>query len=64
MPISISSFAAARAVHALSRGNALAVGMTDRGLIAPGMKADLNVIDTGALPGRLVRNSLAEQSHI
>ncbi len=99
----------ARAVHALSRANALAVGMTDRGLIAPGMKADLNVIDydrltlhaprvvtdlpaggkrmiqdadgyettivsgvvtyrggvhTGALPGRLVRNSLAGQSHI
>ncbi len=35
----------AQAVHALSRANALAVGMTDRGLIAPGMKADINVID-------------------
>jgi N-acyl-D-amino-acid deacylase len=34
-----------RAVRALSRANALAVGMTDRGLIAPGMKADINVID-------------------
>jgi N-acyl-D-amino-acid deacylase len=34
-----------QAVHALSRANAVAVGMTDRGLIAPGMKADINVID-------------------
>ena len=35
----------ARAVHALSRANALAVGMTDRGLLAAGMKADINIID-------------------
>jgi N-acyl-D-amino-acid deacylase len=34
-----------RAVNALTRANALAVGLTDRGLIAPGMKADINVID-------------------
>lgn len=29
----------------LTRPNALAVGLTDRGLLAPGMKADINVID-------------------
>ncbi|MFT3721711.1 N-acyl-D-amino-acid deacylase family protein [Pseudorhodoferax sp.] len=34
-----------RAVNRLSRNNALAVGLTDRGLIAEGMKADINVID-------------------
>jgi N-acyl-D-amino-acid deacylase len=34
-----------RAVNALTRANALAIGLTDRGLIAPGMKADINVID-------------------
>ncbi|MDB5397659.1 MAG: amidohydrolase [Rhodospirillales bacterium] len=34
-----------RAVNALTRANALAVGLTDRGLIAPGMKADINIID-------------------
>lgn len=33
------------AIRALSRANALAVGLEDRGLVAPGMKADLNVID-------------------
>jgi len=33
------------AINALSRRNAVAVGMIDRGLIAPGMKADINVID-------------------
>jgi N-acyl-D-aspartate/D-glutamate deacylase len=33
------------AVHRLTRNNALAVGLTDRGLIAEGMKADINVID-------------------
>jgi N-acyl-D-aspartate/D-glutamate deacylase len=35
----------ADAVHRLTRRNALAVGLADRGLIAPGMKADLNVVD-------------------
>ncbi|CAG9186933.1 N-acyl-D-amino-acid deacylase family protein [Cupriavidus pinatubonensis] len=33
------------AVHRLSRNNALALGMTDRGLLAEGLKADINVID-------------------
>ena len=33
------------AIHRLTRNNAMAVGLTDRGLIAPGMKADINVID-------------------
>ena len=32
-----------------SRGTALAVGLEDRGLIAPGYKADINVIDFDAL---------------
>ncbi len=32
-----------------SRGTALAVGLEDRGLIAPGYKADINVIDFQAL---------------
>lgn len=32
-------------VHKLSRGTALLMGLADRGLIAPGYKADLNVID-------------------
>jgi N-acyl-D-amino-acid deacylase len=32
-------------IHALSRRNAVAVGFDDRGLIAPGMKADINIID-------------------
>ncbi|MDT9600547.1 N-acyl-D-amino-acid deacylase family protein [Sphingosinicella rhizophila] len=32
-------------VNALTRRNALAVGLADRGLIAPGLRADLNVID-------------------
>ena len=35
--------------RALSRDTALAVGLVDRGLIAPGYKADLNVIDLGRL---------------
>lgn len=34
-----------KAVQMLTRPNALAVGLTDRGLLAPGMKADINVID-------------------
>jgi N-acyl-D-amino-acid deacylase len=33
------------AIRALTRQTALAVGLEDRGLIAPGMKADINVID-------------------
>ena len=37
------------AIGMLSRDRAEAVGLNDRGLIAPGMKADLNVIDMGAL---------------
>jgi N-acyl-D-aspartate/D-glutamate deacylase len=37
------------AVNFLSRRNALAVGLTDRGLLAPGMKADVNVIDLDGL---------------
>jgi N-acyl-D-aspartate/D-glutamate deacylase len=37
------------AVHALTRRNAEAVGMLDRGLVAPGYKADLNVIDLAQL---------------
>ncbi len=32
-------------VHGLSRATALTVGLTDRGLVAPGFKADLNLID-------------------
>ena len=32
-----------------TRDSALAYGLTDRGLIAPGMKADINVIDFDAL---------------
>ncbi len=33
------------AVKRITRDNAAAIGLTDRGLVAPGMKADLNVID-------------------
>ena len=33
------------AVKRISRDNAVAIGLKDRGLVAPGMKADLNVID-------------------
>ena len=36
-------------VHKQTRGNALAYGLPDRGLIAPGMKADLNLIDFAQL---------------
>ncbi len=48
-----------RVVNALTRANAQAVGLTDRGLIAPGMKADINVIDYDRLqlhPPRVVAN--------
>ncbi|WP_380871970.1 amidohydrolase [Sphingomonas sp. DBB INV C78] len=37
------------AIRRLSRSNALAVGLEDRGLIAPGLKADINLIDYAAL---------------
>lgn len=33
------------AINRLTRRNALAIGMPDRGLIAPGLKADINIID-------------------
>lgn len=36
-------------VNRLSRRNAVAVGLADRGLIAPGFKADLNVVDFAKL---------------
>jgi N-acyl-D-aspartate/D-glutamate deacylase len=38
-------FSVAEMVKALSRDNARAVGLLDRGVIAQGAKADLNVID-------------------
>ena len=44
-----AGFSLAQAVHMLSRKPALAIGLGDRGLIAPGMKADLNVIDLDEL---------------
>jgi N-acyl-D-aspartate/D-glutamate deacylase len=37
------------AVHALTRRAALSVGLSDRGLVAEGMKADINVIDYDGL---------------
>jgi len=36
-------------IHALTRANAMAVGLDDRGLIAPGLKADINVINYDGL---------------
>jgi N-acyl-D-aspartate/D-glutamate deacylase len=41
-----------RLVHKHTQGNARAVGLLDRGVIAPGLKADLNVIDFGRLAVR------------
>jgi N-acyl-D-aspartate/D-glutamate deacylase len=41
------------AVAELTSKTAATVGLTDRGLIAPGMKADLNVIDFDALQLRV-----------
>jgi len=38
-----------RVVRMLTRANAEYMGVTDRGLVAPGMKADLNVIDLANL---------------
>ncbi|WP_135467989.1 N-acyl-D-amino-acid deacylase family protein [Crenalkalicoccus roseus] len=40
------------AVRRLTRDNALALGLADRGLVAPGHKADLNVIDYARLQVR------------
>jgi len=40
-----SRLSLAKAIHFLSRRNALAMGLSDRGLIQTGMKADINVID-------------------
>ena len=42
-------------VHGLSRRNAEQVGWLDRGLLAPGMLADVNVIDLSALDCRAPR---------
>jgi N-acyl-D-aspartate/D-glutamate deacylase len=36
-------------VRRLTRDNAVAIGLEDRGVVAPGFKADLNVIDHGRL---------------
>jgi N-acyl-D-aspartate/D-glutamate deacylase len=47
-----------RAVHRLTRDPAQLYGLDDRGAVAPGMKADLNIIDFDAL--RLIR---PEQVH-
>jgi N-acyl-D-aspartate/D-glutamate deacylase len=46
-------------VHRQSRATAAAVGLLDRGLLAPGFKADLNVIDFDRLtlaPPRIVKD--------
>jgi len=42
-------------IRALSRANALAVGLDDRGLIAPGLIGDLNIIDYDRLRLRAPR---------
>jgi N-acyl-D-aspartate/D-glutamate deacylase len=44
-----TGFKLAEAVHMLSRKPALAMGLHDRGLLAEGMKGDLNVIDLKAM---------------
>ncbi len=41
------------AIKRLSRDNALALGLADRGLVAAGHKADINVIDHGRLSVRV-----------
>ena len=41
------------AVKRITRDSALALGLADRGLVAPGMKADLNVIDYARLGMRV-----------
>jgi N-acyl-D-aspartate/D-glutamate deacylase len=38
-----------RAIHLLSARNARHLGLTDRGTIAPGLRADLNLIDPATL---------------
>lgn len=38
-----------RLIRGLTRANAEAVGLLDRGLVAPGLKADLNLIDLEAI---------------
>jgi N-acyl-D-aspartate/D-glutamate deacylase len=46
-------------VHGLTQRNAAHVGWTDRGVVAPGMRADLNMLDLDALavpPPELVRD--------
>ena len=45
-------------VRGLTRDPALAVGLEDRGMIAPGYKADLNVIDPDALTPREALDAL------
>jgi N-acyl-D-aspartate/D-glutamate deacylase len=37
------------AIRRLTRDNAVAIGLHDRGLLKPGLKADINVIDYGRL---------------
>jgi N-acyl-D-aspartate/D-glutamate deacylase len=39
----------------VTHDSATLFGLSDRGVVAVDRKADLNVIDTGARPGRLVR---------
>lgn len=49
----------ARAVEMLTSRNARHLGLTDRGVVAPGMRADLNIIDhqnLAMLPPHLVRD--------
>jgi N-acyl-D-aspartate/D-glutamate deacylase len=46
-------------VHGLTQRNAAHVGWTDRGVVAPGMRADLNILDLDALavpPPELVKD--------
>ena len=42
----------AHAVRLMTRDAAQAVGLGDRGILAPGYKADINVIDYGRLASR------------
>ncbi len=36
-------------IKRITRDNAMAIGLSDRGLLAPGLKADINIIDHAAL---------------